>query len=345
MRFFTRLVVLCVCGAFFSALAFGRGGEARFLRTKLDGVNFTKHWAGKIVNSKAARLVIAFIAAGTLSSSVNVDAADGKKTGAKVEKLFNDAGGEAKIELGRGFTLGSATSAVGNLNLYTDKDDLFTAGVTNSTVIKRELLRMSVNGSAKTINTKRAGHWSGEEDYDLRGLVSQGFRIPGTKHFTPNIAAEGGFNQLGGNKRLVDATAGIGFSANGKIFGKPIELQVRGGAGTLGVGNWNAMMDEFESIDASAVSYVGVGLNTSYTSLSEFLGIDPGSILDYVPVLPSSRTDYRGYRQISGDNDVIHDIKTAIDISKQLGLELGYNKVGDQEPSKYGLVTFKVVVW
>lgn len=347
MRFVTRSLLLCVCGAFFSTLVFGgtNGAVARRSLTKIADYNFIKSVAVRsLMNKFGQTLAVGGFVALAAMTPVDGIAADAKKTGEKVDKLL--AGGATTTKIGE-VEVKNTASAVGLFSGYTNKDDLFVAGIEDILELRRQLLALKVIGSAKSINTRVDGDekWGGTEDYSIRGNLSQGFNIPGTEYITPNLVIESGFIQLGRNKRLVDATAGVGFSINGKVYGKSFEINPRVGGGILGIGEWDAMSGEFMDVETDSVTYVGMDLKTPFIPLSEFLGIEAGSILDYVPVVPSSYSEYRGYRDISDDNEIVHNIKTVIDISKQFGVELGYNKVGDQEASKYAIGKFKLVLW
>lgn len=325
-----------------NALADGQQvDDAAALRDQTALANLKSRLASGLgVGYNAVKAVVVGGALVLALSAGNASAADSVEKRAKsIDKKMSSA---KVIEFGNGLELDGSGKFSGAFADYngSSKPDSVTGAIDAEGRLRYQLSELTLRGSIKSTHTKDVGaeDWNGAEDYGIRGTVSQGISIA-SDYVTPIVYADAGAGFFGSNKRQVDATGGIGANITGSLFGKKLELQVRGGFGWLGEGMYDG--DDYGDIEGDTVASFGGTLKTGWVSLGDALRANEGSLLYYVPFIPNANTSYFEYRPV-GDgefDDVTRRLESTINVMQGLGVTVDWNKTAGQEAHKAVLLS------
>ena len=345
-----RLLGIFICGVLLSVQGFAiKGGTGKNVTRTLKEMLLNQSLIAKVaalngessvaINSRnlGAKVFSAAVGVGMLFAVATADAnVEGKAK--EVEKKIGsakviDVGDEMKLDVG-GRIFGSFAD-------YDDsKADVLNGGIGVNATLSRHLTSLTLSAKLLSNNTKAAGadEYTGAEDYIGRADFTQGIPIRADSVITPLLYAEAGAAQYGENKRQSDAIVGVGLGTSHELFGKNMELQVRGGLGGLWEGSYDG--SDYADLDGETVASFGAILKTGWVSLGTFLDADEGSVLDYVPIIPGAVTTYTQYHPIgNGDSGATRRLESNISIVKGLGVTVEWNKRSGEQASKAILAT------
>lgn len=329
MTIVKRLVMLFVCGAFFSTLVYAKSNN-RFVKNVLQNEQAMQKLSkiAKVprflANSKTFGTLIgsAAIAGILLATPIASEANANKKADAIDKKIRELKIGEPSAEL----QWNHSATASGSFFNSNSKSDSLTVGVGYEGQLRHKYNELDLSASIRSNNTKADGEsdWTGSEDYIGRTLYTRGLPI-GSDYLMPIAYAEVGGSRHGNNRQAADFTLGIGLNIAGELFGKDISLRLRVGAGAQGEGIYRD--GDYEEIDLGSTSIFAATLRTKWTSLGDVVGADADSLLHYVPVIFGGVTEYAQYNPIGeGDfGDSTRRLKMTADLHKYLSLE--YNRL------------------
>ncbi len=343
-----RLFGIFVCGVLLSVQGFAiKGGTGKNAARQLKQLLRNQPLVEKVaalngesslaVNSRnlGKKILTAAAAAGLLFTVSSAANADIEKRSKEIDKKV----GTAKVvDFGGGWELDISGTLFGNFADYDNgsKADILNAGIGLDSTLSRHLAELSLSGRIVSNNTKEVGadDYTGTEDYVGRAVLVQGIPVGVDTPAMPLLFVEGGGAQYGKNKRQTDATAGIGVRASADVFGKKMELQLRGGVGALWEGKYDG--DDYADLDGDSVASFGATLKTGWVSLGKVLGADEGNILNYVPIIPNAVTSYTQYHPL-GDgtfSDPTRRLVSNISIIDSLGVTVEWNKKSGEQAYK-----------
>lgn len=324
-----RLILLFVCGAFFSTLVYAKSNN-RFVKNVLQNERAMQKLSEiakvprLLANSKTLGALIgsAAIAGVLLATPIDVEASANKKAEAIDKKVREVKVVERATEL----QWAHSAKAHGSFFNSNSKADSFTAGIGYEGQLHHGYNELDISASFGSNNTKADGEsdWEGSEDYLGRLIYTRGIPI-GSEHLMPIVYAEGGGGRYGNNRQAADFTLGVGLGISGELFSKPISLRLRVGAGAQGEGLYRD--GDYEDIELGSTSIFAATLHTKWTSLGDVLAADSSSPLHYVPVIFGGVTEYAQYNPLGeGDfGDSTRRLKITADLHKYLSFE--YNRL------------------
>ena len=338
-------VLLSVQGFAFKGVADKVGsGAARLTKRLLGNQQLVKQVAEThgvsplAINSRnIVQAVVSAAMGGALLLGVTATSdADLEKRAKEMDKKVSSA---KVVELGEGIELDYSASIFANYADYDDsKPDTLDLGIGSDLTLRRGLSELALTGSVKSKNTKPVGveDYSGAEDYVGRIMATQGIRVAEDSIWYPLLYADGGGAHYGDNKRQVDATGGIGVKVGTELFGKKLEMQLRGGFGGLWDAKYRADSDDFADLEGETVATFGVMVKTGWISMGDFVDAEEGSILYYLPMVPNATTSYFQYHPV-GDgefSDATRRLESTINITQGLGVSIEWNKKEDEAAHK-----------
>ena len=329
MTIVKKLVLLFMCGAFFSTLVYAKSNN-RFIKNVLQN-ELAMQKLSKIAkmprflaNSKTFGTLIgsAAIAGVLLAAPIASEANTNKKADAIDKKVRALKIGEASAEL----QWDHSGTAFGSFLNSSSEADTLTAGIGYEGQLRHKYNEFDLSASIKSKRIKIDGEsdWDGSEDYIGRALYKRGLPI-GSDYLMPIAYAEIGGGRYGNNRQAADVTLGIGLNIAGELFGKDISLLLRVGTGAQGEGIYRD--GDYDEIDLGSTSIFAATVHTKWTSLGDVVGADADSLLHYVPVIFGGVTEYAQYNPIGeGDfGDSTRRLKMTADLHRYLSLE--YNRL------------------
>ena len=340
-----------VCGVLLSVQGFAGQGVTgskmgRSIKNFLGNqkaVQAVSNWAGKTSLGVSSRNVGKVLGQAAVTAAVSTALLFGAATAdADLNKRAAEIGkkvGSAKVvNLGNDTTADIGGRIDGSLTDVKDSETSINVGLYINGKFQRKLTSIGLSGSVFSQNSKRFGDddYTGKVDYIGRASLVQGIPIGVDSIVTPSLFAEVGAAQFGKVKRQVDATAGPAISMSRELFGKNMEIRVRGGAGVLWEGQYgqgDEAGDKYGDLESDAVMMFGVGVTTGWVSLGDITGAGEGSLANYIPIVPGGKFEFVQYNPLESDRfyEQTRRLNATINIIQGLGVTVEWNKTQDQE--------------
>lgn len=341
-----------ICGVLLSVQGFAVKGYAgkntRQLKELLRNQPFIEKLASTVggnpvgINSGnlGSKMLAATAGLGLMFAVTTADASSIEKRAKELDKKILSA---KVVDLGDGVKFDYGGRIGGSYSNSTGKPDNFSFGVELGSTLSRGQSSLAVKGSFLSTRAKAVGadDYEGAEDWIGRAEFVQ--KIPTTSDLNPIVYAAGGFSHYGDKKQAVDGTGGIGVSASGKMFGKDVNLQLRGGFGWLGSGAYDMGMDSYADIEGNTVVQFAATVKTEWTSVGDILQAEDGSLLYYVPIIPAADTTYSEFRPLGGDgdfDDVTRRVEATLKVTPNLGATFKYDGKKGEKAAKSAQITY-----